>query len=268
MTTIPRALNPMRRINLGPHIFGLAAIISGAITAFFRDITPWGQQVMPLDKVPHPQIFLYITGAIQLLAGIAIQWARTRRLGAILLAGVYLIFTLLWVPEIIAGARIYNNWGAPLYEFSLASGALIVYGVTSSEDDKAAQKLGRIGYIGFGVCVVSFTIEQAVYFSGTTVLVPKWIPGGAVFWGIATTIAFGLAAIALLSGRCALLAARLLTVMLIAFGLLIWIPALVSDPRKLFNWTEHNQNLAIVGAAWIVADFLAQRRPPGAAVVS
>jgi hypothetical protein len=43
--------------------------------------------------------------------------------------------------------------------------------------------------------------------------------------------------------------------MLVGFGLLVWLPIIVSDPHKLFNWTENVENLAIAGAAWIVVDF-------------
>ena len=81
-----------------------------------------------------------------------------------------------------------------------------------------------------------------------------------MFWAIVTTIAFALAAIALLSGRSALLAARSTTVMLIGFGLLVWLPAPFADPHKMINWAGNAQNLAITGAAWIVADFLSQER--------
>jgi uncharacterized membrane protein YphA (DoxX/SURF4 family) len=108
--------------------------------------------------------------------------------------------------------------------------------------------------------VVSFTLEQLIYLSGTAGFVPKWIPGGQMFWAIATTIAFALAAIALLSGRYALPASRLLTVMLVGFGLLVWLPAPFADPHQLLNWAGNAQNLAITGAAWIVADFLAENR--------
>jgi uncharacterized membrane protein YphA (DoxX/SURF4 family) len=80
-----------------------------------------------------------------------------------------------------------------------------------------------------------------------------------MFWAITTTIAFALAAIALLTGRSALLASRLLTAMLVGFGLLVWLPAPFTDPHKIINWAGNAQNLAITGAAWIVADFLSQK---------
>ena len=107
--------------------------------------------------------------------------------------------------------------------------------------------------------MVSFTLEQLFYLSGTASFVPKWIPPGSMFWAVTTTIALALAAIALLTGVLALLASRLLTLMLIGFGLLVWLPAL-ADPHKLFNWAGNSQNLAITGAAWIVADYLRGKR--------
>lgn len=69
----------------------------------------------------------------------------------------------------------------------------------------------------------------------------------------------------LLSGGSALLASRLLTAMIIGFGLLVWLPAPFADPHKLINWAGNAQNLAIAGAAWIVADFLTQNRFPSMA---
>lgn len=115
-----------------------------------------------------------------------------------------------------------------------------------------------IGRILFGICVVSFTLEQAFCLHETADFVPKWMPLGQMFWAIATTVFFALAAIAILSGRQALLASRLLTVMIMGFGFLIWFPALFADPHSHVNWSENFVNLAVAGAAWILADYLGQ----------
>jgi hypothetical protein len=77
-----------------------------------------------------------------------------------------------------------------------------------------------------------------------------------MFWAIATTIAFALAAIAIVSGRQAFLASRLLTAMLVLFGFLIWLPTLLANPHSHFNWAESTENLAIATVAWILADYL------------
>jgi len=249
----------MTRIYLGRRVYGLAAVAFGVITLVWHDFNGW-QQIGALGNVAHREILVYIAAAIELFGGIAIQWSRTARAGSFALGAIYLIFALLWVPHIVATPRIYDGWGNFFEQFSLVSGALIVYASVSRSDSERAAKLARIGYIFFGICVVSFTLEQLVYLSGTASFVPKWIPPGQMFWAITTTIALALAAIAILSGRSALLASRLLTAMLIGFGLLVWLPAPFADPHKLINWAGNAQNLAITGAAWIVADFLSQNR--------
>jgi hypothetical protein len=42
----------------------------------------------------------------------------------------------------------------------------------------------------------------------------------------------------------------------VIFGLLVWVPLLLSDPRNHANWSETAETFAIVGAAWILADHL------------
>jgi uncharacterized membrane protein YhaH (DUF805 family) len=167
------------------------------------------------------------------------------------------------VPLIAASPGVYDSWGNFFEQFSLVSGALIVYGLFSPDSSPAKSRAIRTGYIGFTICVISFMLEQLFYLSGTASFVPKWIPPGQMFWAVVTTIAFALAALALLSGRMALLASRLLTAMLLGFGLFVWLPAPFADPHKLIDWAGNAQNLAITGAAWIVADFLARDGAPG-----
>lgn len=245
---------------MGRYVYGAAAIAFGVITLVWHDFNGW-QQIRPLGNVPHREILVYLAVAIELFGGITILWSRTARAGALVLGAIYLIFALLWVPYIVATPRVYDRWGNFFEQFSIVSGALVVYGLASQSDAARAARLVRIGYICFGICVISFTLEQLVYLSGTAAFVPKWIPPGQIFWAITTTIALSLAAIALLSGRSAVLASRLLTVMLIGFGLLVWLPRPFADPHQLINWAGNAQNLAITGAAWIVADFLSQNRP-------
>jgi uncharacterized membrane protein YphA (DoxX/SURF4 family) len=247
------------KIYFGRHVFGLAAILFGVVTLVWHDFNTW-QQIRPLGSIPHREILVYIVAAIEILGGLAIQWPKTARAGAIALGTIYLIFALLWIPRIVAEPRVYDRWGNFFEQFSQVAGAMIVYATVNRSTSERATRMARIGYIFFGICVVSFTLEQLIYLSGTAAFVPKWIPPGQMFWAITTTVAFALAAIALLSGRSALLASRLLTAMVIGFGLLVWLPALFADPHQLINWAGNAENLSIAGAAWIVTDFLGQNR--------
>jgi hypothetical protein len=81
-----------------------------------------------------------------------------------------------------------------------------------------------------------------------------------MFWAVTTTVLFALAAVALLANRMALLATRLLTMMLMAFGLLVWVPILLSDRHNSANWSETAETFAIAGTAWILADLLGEYR--------
>ena len=247
----------MVRPYLGRHVYGLAAVLFGLVALTWHDFNIW-QQIRALGDLSQRGTLVFIYAAIELIGGIAIQWRKTARLGATILGGISLVFALLWVPLIAAKPQVYDFWGNFFEQFSLVSGALIVYATV--DDTKRSAILARVGYIGFGLCVISFTLEQLFYLSGTASFVPKWIPPGQMFWAIATTIAFALAALALFTGFWDLLASRLLTAMIVGFGLFIWLPAPFIDPHKQINWAGNAENLAIAGAAWIVADYLGQNR--------
>lgn len=248
----------MARISLGRHVYGLAAVVFGIITLVWRDFNTW-QQIQVLGNISHRDILVYIAAAIEIFGGMAIQWPGTARVGALALGFIYLIFGLFSAPRIVAQPLVYDHWGLFFEQFSQVAGALIVYASFGLGDSERSVRVARLGYIFFGICVISFTLEQLFYLSATAAFVPKWIPPGQMFWAITTTVAFALAAIALLSGRPALLASRLLTAMIIGFGLLVWLPAPFRDPHQLFNWAGNAQNLSIAGAAWIVADLLSKK---------
>jgi hypothetical protein len=242
----------MKKIYFGRHVFGLAAIWLGVVTLIWHDPKSW-QQFHVLWKAPHGDVWVVLIAAIEIFGGLTIQWPQIARLGAIALGTVFLIFALLCIPGIVAQPLVYDRWGNFFEPFSQFAGALIVYAAFARGESQRGEGLARLGYIFFGICVISFALEQLFYLSATAGLVPKWIPPGQMFWAITTTIAFALAAIALLAGRCALLAAQLLTAMVIGFGILVWLPMLFADPHKAFNWSETVETFSIAGVSWIVA---------------
>ena len=220
----------------------------GLITLAWHDYNGWHL----------PRYIVYPSAAAEILGGAAIQFRRTAKTGAAVLRAVYLLFALRCVPPIVATPRIYNSWGNFFEQFSLFTGAAIVYACLSSA--WSGVRLHRIGRILLGICAASFTLEQAFYLDATAKLVPKWVPPTQMFWAVTTTVLFALAAVALLTNRMALLATRLLTMMLVIFGVLVWVPLLLSDPHNHTNWGENAETFAIAGAAWILADLLGEYR--------
>src|SRR5882724_9195623 len=234
--------------NLGRHVFAVAALAFGLITLAWHDYHD-GHQLHHI---------VYAAAAALIFGGATIQFRQTAKAGTVVLGGAFLIFVLRCVPGIVAAPQIYNSWGNFFEQFSLLTGAAIVYARLSSA--WSPETLNRIGRILLGICAASFTLEQAIYLDATAHLVPKWVPPSQMFWAVATTVSFALAAVALLTNRRALLAARLLTMMVVSFGLLVWVPLVISDPHNHTNWSENAETFAIAGAAWILADLLGEYR--------
>jgi hypothetical protein len=239
---------PTLSSNLGRPVFGAAALASGLIALVWHGYNDW-----------HPPRYLvYAAAAALIFGGAAIPFRRTAKTGAVVLGAVYLVFALQCVPEVVAKPQIYNSWGNFFEQFSLVTGAALVYARFSSAWSQETRN--RIGHILLSICTASFTLEQAFYLAPTATLVPKWLPPSQMFWAIATTVFFAFAALALLANRMALLAARLLTMMLLLFGLIVWIPLLLKGPHSHTNWSETAETLAIAGTAWVLADLLAESR--------
>jgi hypothetical protein len=56
------------------------------------------------------------------------------------------------------------------------------------------------------------------------------------------------------------LAAILLTIMFALFTPLVHVPVLLANPSNYWIWSENATNIAVTGAAWIVADSLVFKR--------
>lgn len=247
------------KYSLGRYVFGLAAIAFGICAFAFRDMSNW-HQLKAVQDFAHLEILTYIVAAVEILGGIAILLPRTARAGALALGIVYAALTLLTVPLIILQPLVFNSYGNFGEQLSLVSGAMILYACSGPIATGRSSRVAQIGYYSFGVCVLSFALEQLFYLDPTASFVPKWIPPGQMFWAIATTVAFVLASIALITGFKARLASQLNTAMLLGFGLLVWVPALLAKPSSLGNWSEGLETLAIAASAWVVTDYLGQRR--------
>lgn len=242
----------MRSRLFGRMVFGGSAVLFGVIALMWHDAETW-QALHTIWKLP----FGAVIGACLMIAliagGIGIQPLRTASWGSVVLIAVFLLFSLACIPGVIAAPKVYAQYGSFFEQFSLLCGAVAVYAATESNAARALA-LGRAARIAFGLCAVSFTLAQIVYIRFTASLVSKWIPPNQMFWAILTTVAFALAAIAILLNRRARLALRLMTLMLALFGVLVWIPRLIAHPESHANWSEFSLTALITGAAWLVAD--------------
>jgi hypothetical protein len=243
----------VKTASYGRIVLGASAVLFGVIALIWRDADTW-QNLRHIWSLPFGAVIGACLMAAQVAGGIGMLYPRTARSASVVLCVVYLCFSLACVPEIIAAENIYDKFGGSFFLFfSLLCGAIALYAATEANAALAAV-FGRVVRIGLGICAISFTLGQALLLRDTARLVPKWIPPGQIFWAILTTVAFALAAIAILFNRQARLAMRMLTLMLALFAVLVWLPHLIAHPQAHFNWSECALTFLTAGAAWTVAD--------------
>ena len=242
----------MKTVLYGRIVFGASAVLFGVIALMWYDSDTW-QTLRHIWSLPFGTIIGGCLMTAQIAGGIGMQYPRTARLASVVLSVVYLFFSLACIPGIITAPAVYAQYGSFFEQFSLLCGAIALYAATAANAERAVV-FGRLARLGLGVCAISFTLSQIIYLRVTADLVPAWIPPNQMFWAILTTIAFALAALAILINRQARLAIRLMTLMLALFGVLVWIPRLIGRPQAHFNWSEFALTFLITGAAWMVAD--------------
>jgi len=242
----------MKTAFCGRIVFGASAVLFGVIALLWHDPETW-QTLRQIWSLPFDIVIGAGLMVLLIAGGIGIQYPRTAHWASVVLYAVFGCFSLACVPGIIKAPTIYAQYGSFFEQFSLLCGAVALYAATEPNAEKAVG-LGRLARLGLGVCAISFTLSQIIYLRFTAELVPRWIPPNQMFWAILTTIAFALAALAILINRQARPAVRLMTLMLLLFGVLVWVPRLIAHPEAHLNWSEFALTFLIAGAAWMVAD--------------
>jgi uncharacterized membrane protein YphA (DoxX/SURF4 family) len=238
----------------GWRVYGLGVMALGVVSLAWGDFDP-GQ---PVPKgFPDRTALAYAAAAFMLVAGAAIEWRRTAAWGAAALTGYYALVVVILMNGrlVLAHYAEFGSYSGAAEQLAIAAAGLIVY-AASAKIDATRARLTRLGQLAFGVCALLFGGAHFFYMNLTAPLVPKWLPPTQEFWAYATGVGHIAAGLAILTGVQARLAAILLTAMYASFTLLVHAPMLLADPSSRVNWSENALNLALIGAAWVVADSL------------
>ena len=243
----------------GWRIYGLG-VMAMAMLCLAWGTFDTGQPV-PKD-FPYRTVLAYVAAAFMLVAGAAVEWRRTVAWGA---AGLTAYYTLIVIILMNGHAALGHFTEYGIYEgvaeqVAIAAGGLLVYAANARIDTALAARLTRVGQLAFGVCALVFGGAHFVYMNFTAPLVPQWLPPSQVFWAYATGLGHIAAGVAILTGVRARLAAIMLTAMYASFTLLVHGPMLVANPSSHWILSENALNIALTGAAWVVADSLARSR--------
>lgn len=253
-------------MRIGAYVFGIASAASGVLNLiwgeFERNHQPlqaWG------DWIAGIRVLAWI-GAVWLIAGgLAVLWKKTALAGAVALTILYGLFTLFPMPRYVIAPR-YIGYSLGTYlgvtgsvaeQLVLLLGAGILWGECSARGS-LPPCLGSIVRWAFGLCVIFFGLGQLISpgYQMTVQMVPKWMPLGGSFWAILTGICFLLAGIAIALNVLGATAARWLGIMLLVFSALVLVELPFADPHDHVSWGANAYNLTVVGAAWIMAEWL------------
>jgi uncharacterized membrane protein YphA (DoxX/SURF4 family) len=241
------------------RVYGLGVMALALVGLAWGAFDP-GQPVP--KNFPDHTALAYVAAAFMLVAGAAVEWRRTVVWGAAALTAYYalIVVVLMNGRVVLAHSAEYGAYSGGAEQLAIVAGGLIVYAARARIDAALAARLTRLGQLAFGICALLFGGAHFFYMNLTAPLVPKWLPPSQAFWGYATGIGHIAAGVAILTGVRARLAAILLTAMFASFTPLVHAPMLLADPSSHTNWSENALNLALTGAAWVVADSLARPR--------
>jgi hypothetical protein len=229
--------------------FGASAALFGVLCLLWYDAETW-QALVSIWRWPFGAFLGAGLMLAQIAGGLGIQHPRTLPLASVALSVVYALFALACIPGILDAPTVYAQYDGLFEQLCLLSGAIALYAGT--ETDPAVAAL--CARLGLGVSAASCSLAQIFYFHFTASLVPHWIPPSQTFWAVATTIAFALAALAILIHRQARLALRLMALMLALFAAVVWVPLLLAHPHSHLNWSEFALTCLMAAATWSVAE--------------
>ncbi len=231
----------MRSPGLGRVVFAVTLVAVGVAGLLAGDFVGVWDGVP--KGTPARAELAVVCAVVSVAAGAGLLWQRT----ALTTARALLLYLVLWAL-LFKGRFVLTQ---PLTEGtwqSLGENAVLVAGVwVLCEWDV------RIARVIYALAMVAFGFSHFVYVDLTTPLVPGWLPWH-LGWAYFTGAAYLAAAVAMLSGVWARLAAVLSTLQMGGFTLLIWVPMALSGPMTPFRRGEFILSWALTAAGWVVAD--------------
>ncbi len=225
-------------------IGGLLLVYGDEVLLFLPPAPAW---------VPALKWVGYASVIITLGTGAGLLFDQTARVSIRILLPFLLLWTLSRVPVTVLDPAREISWFAIGEIAVLAAGAMVLFGWLS-ESRAGLERVIRMAQILFGLSVVTYGLSHFFEFATRTVsLVPPWLPFRTAWADLAGAgqIAAGLGVVFSVLPR---LAAASEASMMSIFTLLVWIPAVVTNPSLQSNWVEFLFTFALAGASWVVAE--------------
>ena len=246
-------------------IFGIDHFRYASFVAMI--VPPW---------IPWHFFWVHFVGIALIAAGIAIMMKKEAQLAGDLLGAMILAFLLLihsrllarWPGDLFATNPIFGPYPGRLNNACKdlgLSGAAFLFAGTQSEAWKMQGKdtAFTLGRVLFAIAIATLGVLHFVYPAfapgiqpmSTTVKFP--LPGQPA-WSYMTGVAFLAAAATFFLNSKVRLAATLLGILILLFGLILWVPWLAAHPQDLAGG-NYLKDMGMAGGALLLAGALPKR---------
>lgn len=226
--------------------------------------------------IPWHLFWTYFVGIALIAAGLAIIVRKEAQLAGLLLGAMILAFVLLIHLRLLAQLPSDLFAANPIFgphpgrlnnackDLGL-SGAAFLFAGTQSDTWKVQNKdkVFTLGRVLFAIAVATLGVLHFVY--------PAFAPGvqpmsttikfpmpGQPMWSYLTGIAFVVAAVAIFLNNRVRLAATLLGILILLFGLIVWVPWLATHPQDIAGG-NYLKDMGLVGGALLLAGALPKK---------
>ncbi|HEY1847651.1 MAG TPA: hypothetical protein VGG37_00535 [Opitutaceae bacterium] len=251
----------MRRIGYAEAMFAASLAGLAVLSLVYGNFGPL------MAPVPWPKALLFALGLVVLAASVGLLFRRTAGASAAAVAVCCAAWAAAGTPPILHDPRSVGSWYGFSEAVSVLVGVWTLFAIHHRRDHAgmAAPLAGdaalRAGRILFGGACLVYGIAHFAYAAYSLLFVPEWLPARMPLV-YATGIFHAAAGAALILGVLPRLAARLEAIMMILFGVLIWLPSHFAHPTPKWAGTPQNQwsetfvNFLLAAVAWLIAESL------------
>lgn len=229
--------------SLGRPLFGVSLAGCGAAGLAFHNVLVY--ETLPTSTRIHALLSI-VMGLLLIGAGVGLLTRIRAKASYAALTVLLLWIVIVNVPPVVTAPSNEDSW--------LELGMATMVGVAAWL--LTGTRRLRAGRTVFGLALIPVGLSHFFFWRITLDLVPPWMPARA-FWVAFVGLAHLAAGFGVLLGIVPRLAALLEAGQLIVFAFLVWLPRVIANPSRQFNWTEMLGTLLIGASAWVMADALA-----------
>jgi uncharacterized membrane protein len=248
----------MRITSVGHALFAATLIALGILGLARGDFAPIWQGVPA--HFPTRAGLVYLCALVSLLCGAGLLWRPLAATASRVLCAYLLLWMVLFkVPHIARAPMVEVNYQSCGETAVLVAAAWVLYAWLAGGWDRRQLAFAtgargvRLARALYSLALIAFGFSHFAYLELTAPLVPAWLPWH-VGWAYATGCAYLAAAVAILTGVRARLAAVLAALQMGLFTLLVWVPPVIAGVANSGQRDELIVSWALTAAAWVIAD--------------